>query len=89
MKRPTKKKAPVRRKRAIRTRTPAIILPPTMEQRGLQARALAAQIEDTWEPGCVHLVGNQAAIVVAVRPTDPTQAERLVARLKAFLTELM
>lgn len=66
-----------------------IVLPPNMEQRGAQVRALAVQMEGTWEPACVHLVGNAQAVVLALRPTDPAQAERIVARLKAFLTELL
>lgn len=72
-----------------RKRKSKIILPPTMEERGLQTRKLAEQIEKSWPPGCVHLVGNQSAIVASLRPTDPSQATRIVARLKEFLTELM
>lgn len=81
----SKKPKTVKRKK----RKPVIILPPSMEARGLQCRALAVKIEDTWEPGCVHLVGNHNAIVMALRPTDAGNAERTVARLKAFLTDLM
>lgn len=79
-------KKPVKRRTKKKSR---IILPPTMEERGVQTRALAEQIEKTWPPGCVHLVGNESAIVASLRPTDRAQAERIVARLKAFLTELM
>ncbi len=79
-----KKKTVKKSKRKAR-----IIVPPNMQERGEQARKLAVQIEGTWEPGCLHLVGNTNAVVAALRPTSPAQAERLVAELKKFLTDLM
>lgn len=79
------KKKPVK----TRKRKSKIILPPNMQERGEQARKLAVQIEGTWEPGCLHLVGNENAVVAALRPTSAVHARRLVDELKKFLTDLM
>jgi len=37
----------------------------------------------------LHLVGNEHAVVAALRPTSAANATRLVNELKKFLTDLM
>lgn len=66
-----------------------IILPPTMEQRGTQARDLALKIEGTWPPGCIHYCANETAVVAAFRPATVAEQRLIMDALKRIQTALL